>query len=243
MGDNSSVEIANYYLHHLLDLKIITQCSKDIILYRRFIDDGFIITREPKDVIKVITSLLNTIGLKLNDDIQINPKIVNFLDIYISRNRYKVITSLYQKKMNNFLYLPFSSNHPRHTLTGWITGELIRIRRCSTLRKDFEISKLIFYDRLIKRCYPRFILDPVFSKTNFTASTIIKTKQEAISLVLPYGIRDLTPIKSVIKKFKHLFLRHIGLELRVTWSVSHSLSIALNRHTKLSLPVIDKQDI
>jgi hypothetical protein len=228
MGDNSSVEIANLYLHDYLDTRITFLQNRNIILYNRFIDDGFIICYEPQEVIEYIKTLLADIGLELNDDIQISSKIVNFLDIYITIRNDRLYTSLYQKPISNFLYLPFTSSHPRHTLTGWIIGELTRFKRYSTTRNDYDISKHQFYRRLLDRCYPRFILDPIFKKYNFSSTPLKRNNPIPFtSMVLPYGYRDLSTIDRFIQKNKQTFLVSAGVEVRTTWTVPKNLSSIL----------------
>jgi hypothetical protein len=223
MGGNASVEIANLQLHHSLDTKLTSNLKESIILYRRFIDDGFIITTKPEQAITLVKSLLATEKLSLNEDIQISRYNVNFLDIYISKRDGYLTTSIYQKPMNNFLYLPFSSAHPIKTLTGWIKGELIRYKRYTTRREDYETTALLFYNRLLDRCYPRFILDPIFCKNNFTVTTQT-TKTDAISLVLPYGKRDLSSIVQAVHKHNDIMFKYTGMAIRTTWSTAKNLS-------------------
>jgi hypothetical protein len=180
-------------------------------------------------VITKIRNLLKVVGISLNEDIQTSFYAVNFLDIYIFKKENRLMTSLYQKPMNNFLYLPFSSMHPTSTLTGWIKGELIRMQRYTSLRTDYNASKALFYCRLLARCYPKFILDPIFSRINFTLIPKID-KPEALSLILPYGKRNLSSLTTVIKKHSDKFIVSTGFKLRTTWSTDRSISAQLVRH-------------
>jgi hypothetical protein len=186
MGDNCSVEISNYYLHSLLDTPLTIKLSKkDLILYGRYIDDGFAITYDPDSFIKALKTLLPLCGLTLSD-LELSTISVQFLDIWVTNSSDSFITSLYQKSMNRFLYLPYSSAHPSHTKTGWITGKLTRIRRYSTRRINYNLSKQLFYDRLLARCYPRKLLDEIFSRNSFLPPAP-KIYNPAVYLILPFS--------------------------------------------------------
>jgi hypothetical protein len=59
------------------------------------------------------------------------------LEIFKLDNSLAVRT--YQKSLNLYQYLPCLSNHPEHTLTGWIKAELLRYVRTNT-RLEERIS-------------------------------------------------------------------------------------------------------
>jgi hypothetical protein len=223
MGDNCSVDIANLYLHDYLDILIVSRIPPtDLILYGRYIDDGFAISYNPDAFIETIKEILTDSELSLSES-SISTKTVHFLDIWVTISNDRIITSIYTKDMNRFLYLPFSTAHPMHIKTGWITGELIRIQRYSTLRINYNISKRLFYDRLLARCYPRKFLDIVFARCSFT-SFATKDLNPSIYLTLPYSLRNLNSIKSTIATFSTTFKNHTGFPLTTSWTVGRNLT-------------------
>jgi hypothetical protein len=228
MGGNASVEIANLYLAKYVDEPFMKQASKMIMLYKRYIDDLMIITNNPQQVLYILKNIFKTIKLNMNSDIQITTKTAFFLDIWITLRNGKFITSLYQKPINEFQYLPCSSNHPIHILTGWIYGELTRFCRLSTLEIDYSSSKNLFFKRLLDRCYPRKLIKPIFDRHLFSSKfTIATDKPKTIALILPYSDRATQPIQKVISKHRNLFNDEINSKIITTWSVDRNLSSIL----------------
>ena len=72
--------------------------------------------------------------------------------------------SPYQKEANNYVYLTPSSCHPRHTIVGWITGELTRLHRLSYTHTVFTTFAKAFYNRLLDRGYHKQLITDIFAK-------------------------------------------------------------------------------
>ena len=100
------------------------------------------------------------------------PREINYLDITIYTGpRFQqtghLDTKLYQKPSNAYSYLPHHSNHPRHTVRGWIVSELYRYVRNSTNEAVFMDVKRKLYTRLIARAYPHAVVRPLFRAVQF----------------------------------------------------------------------------
>ena len=52
---------------------------------------------------------------------------VNYTDMTITIRRYQIVTSLYEKSMNLYLYIPPHSDHPPGVLTVIVSGNNLRI--------------------------------------------------------------------------------------------------------------------
>lgn len=78
---------------------------------------------------------------------------------------------IYQKRFNSYLYISFFSDHPKPAKAGFITGELLRYARNSSLFMYFRSIRLEFYMRLRKRGYPRSFLLPLFQKVSYDSRT------------------------------------------------------------------------
>ena len=67
---------------------------------------------------------------------------VTFMDIYKFKGKDfhingKLSIKVYQKPENRYMYIPFKSAHPRHTIKNYILGELKRYVRINTDELNF----------------------------------------------------------------------------------------------------------
>jgi hypothetical protein len=96
---------------------------------------------------------------------KISDSSVDFMDLTIFKGPQFISTSildtrLFVKKLNRFLYLPFTSAHPLPVKKGFIRGELIRIVRASSSFKLYLDDRAKFIAHLRVRGYPfRLIKD------------------------------------------------------------------------------------
>ena len=169
MGTPSAPQIANLYLSsfdNTVRIKQLETTSK-ILIFKRFIDDLFIIVYGKRIDIEFFCNNYNSIHPKIRVNWNIQQIKNEFLDLIIEIRDGRIITSTHQKSMNNYLYIPYKSFHPRHVKTNFIINELKRYRRNSTLETDFEITKELFYYRLINRGYPYYFLNKLFKMVVF----------------------------------------------------------------------------
>jgi len=159
--------------------------SPFIRLYKRFIDDLFLIWTGPMATLcelrKALASADDSIsldwsGYETQQD-AINPVMVvsnrhtqvNFLDLELSVVRGSAATRMdtitfrpYRKPGNAYAYLPFTSFHGRHTFRGWILAELLRILTHSSSPDVWLEEGRAFYHWLVARGYPQWYLRTVF---------------------------------------------------------------------------------
>jgi hypothetical protein len=87
---------------------------------------------------------------KLTWEVQERTDKVNFLDLWISFPNGKLQTSIYEKPMNLYLYLPPKSAHSPGVLHGTVIGTIYRYWRLITSdRKEFQSQCEKFFHRLI----------------------------------------------------------------------------------------------
>ena len=117
-----------------------------------------------------------------------------FLDLEIFKDSQNLLAfRVFQKSMNRYLYLTPDSCHPRHTIDGYIKGELIRFKRNSFFKQDFDETRARFMQRLLDRGFTLHELLKVF--TTITWDSYPTTPKETqnppyeIALVLPYTRR------------------------------------------------------
>jgi hypothetical protein len=126
--------------------------SGSLLLYKRFIDDVFIITRDSNTA--ELQNELNTLNPSIKLTWTPPAKFCNFLDIIVTIKNGKLHTNVYQKKLNTYAYLPFHSYHTTAQKKGFIKGEAIRYARICTSEADFKVMIKLFILRLQRRGYP-----------------------------------------------------------------------------------------
>ena len=123
-----------------------------ILLYKRFIDDVFIITKDSE--ITELQSELNNLNPSIKLTWSPPAKNCNFLDLVVLVKNGKIHTKVYQKQLNTYAYLPFHSYHTLAQKRGFIKGEAIRYARICTNEVDFKLMVKLFTLRLQRRGYP-----------------------------------------------------------------------------------------
>eukprot|EP00804_Cyclotella_cryptica_P024906 CCRYP_011806-RE/>CCRYP_011806-RE protein AED:0.30 eAED:0.30 QI:0/-1/0/1/-1/0/1/0/232 len=88
----------------------------------------------------------------------------DFMDMTISIENGTLVTRVFKKDMNLYLYLPPTSSHPKGIGTGLIFGQVLRYRRLSTHQCDADKKIREFYQRLLARGHSPNTLSPLFLK-------------------------------------------------------------------------------
>ena len=101
-------------------------------------------------------------------------KTVDYMNMTISIGEGHIVTLIYEKLMNLYLYIPPHSAHPQVVLTGLVYGNILCIHlRCSD--EDYINSCMkYFYTRLLVSVYQRNFLIPFFTKGIMGSCAFIK---------------------------------------------------------------------
>ena len=86
------------------------------------------------------------------------------MDMTILIREDRIVTSLYKKSMNIYLYIPPHSAHPPGVLTGIVSGNILRIHSLCSEQDDINLRMKQFYERLLVRGYQVDLLIPAFTK-------------------------------------------------------------------------------
>ena len=201
MGTTFSVVYAIIFMIRL-ETPIIndSRFNRHIRLYKRFIDDLFLIWTGPMDMLcefrRALASADDRISLDWNgcenQEVALDPaKMVTqhhdrviFLDLDISlqkktRRKDTVMELLirpYRKPGNAYAYIPFTSFHARHTFRGWVLAELMRLLTHSSTPEIWKEEGRVFYHHLTSRGYPRWFLIKVFSEVSWSRRAEILTR-------------------------------------------------------------------
>ena len=85
-----------------------------------------------------------------------------------------IVTLLYEKVMNLYLYISTHSNNPLGVITGLVSGNILRIHLLCSEQDDIKRRMKEFYVRLLFHEYQRDFLIPVFTKGFTGARVFIK---------------------------------------------------------------------
>ena len=154
MGTNVAPILTNIYMA-MLEIELKKKCNTDPkliwpVLFKRFIDDGFGITKGVREDVIYWIEQFN----KLRKTVQIDKynwgNSLDYMDLFIYKSDAfytdgKFSVSIHQKETNKFMYIPYRSFHQRHTIKNYVWGELKRYVQFNMKEKNFKTSKHNFF--------------------------------------------------------------------------------------------------
>ena len=174
MGTPPAPTYANLFFA-IHENKILPKYSSNLLCYKRYIDDIFGIWIPSADVEtdeeqwkNFVNDINDYHGLKWIFSPRC--KKVNFLDITISiRNGNLLHTTLFEKSLNLYLYIPPHSAHPPGVLTGLVIGNCHRMHTLCSDSADKTFHLRQFMARLLARGYSHSVLRPLFIRARHLA--------------------------------------------------------------------------
>jgi len=170
MGTPCACMIATIYFGYYERKVILPKYKRNIIYYKRFIDDVFCIWKTDNTPTPTTCTEFNNLKNDMNKHGDLRWEFeklsneITFLDlkIKIDRTNKKLQFQTYQKPMNLHLYIPPHSAHPPGLNKCLIFGLLQTYQRQNTNHLDFQqMAKLLFH-RLIARGYTPTTLKKLF---------------------------------------------------------------------------------
>jgi hypothetical protein len=189
MGSPMIPPYANLFMHmlekNLVDYYLTNQ---NLLLYKRFIDDIFIIVKNDPIIIKTFIEAMNHLAPFIKLTWTKPSHQVDFLDITIILNHRKsIIDSVtFQKPLNKYSYLPYHSFHTPSMKLGFIKGEAIRYVRTCSRKRDFNRMISLFTIRLQRRGYPLKIIKDITSQVKFSQRLQYLTFKDSKKKNIPY---------------------------------------------------------
>ena len=138
---------------------------KKIILWKRFIDDIFMLFKGSKAECEELVEWLNSLMpgvMKFKFEFSFT-RIV-FLDLEIFQEDGVLKTSLHIKPTNKQLFLDYNSNHPQHCKHSLPYSQALRVVERCTLECDREEQLKNLNSKFKERNYPSDIVDSQFEK-------------------------------------------------------------------------------
>ena len=168
-GTPFAVAAANAFMYYH-ERDIIELYSQNLTLYKRFIDDIFVIWDGPRETLLEFLSAVNTKNERIKITYEISDSKISFLDLLLFKDSSNSTLqySTFQKPLNKYLYIPFESFHPTSNKRAFIKGELMRYARNSSTFTSFDETRTLFCKRLRLRGYPAKFLLPIFRDVNYS---------------------------------------------------------------------------
>jgi hypothetical protein len=172
MGTPIAPLLANIYMYSL-EIERLGANRVQPILYKRYIDDIIMIfdRKDEKNIdgyLERITERANSLTFTTT----INESKIEFLDLVIYKGiRYKSNKILdlrtHEKELNKYLYIPWSSGHPKHLKKGFIKAEAIRHARNCSDEGEYKRKLFLFKHRLLRRGYKERFVESCFNEVEY----------------------------------------------------------------------------
>lgn len=238
MGTNAAVEIAQIYGFVLFEMDSSTSSIYQLPFYGRFIDDIFGLWTGSDEEFDDFVSLFNSRSPLIKVTSTLSFKL-SFLDLLIEIipdgkdvNMARVKFSCFQKPLNKYAYIKYSSSHPTSLKKGFIKGELIRYIRNSSFESDFKVVRCLFRQRLLNRGYPNSFINNVFRSVRYSERRTLLKPVLRNSNIIPFIIRDSARINRM--KLGNHFKQEISAKYSLLWFPAELPNLIISRTRNLS---------
>jgi len=162
------------------------------LLYFRYLDDIFFLWPGDQASLKQYEHFLNNLLPNIEINLNYSSKEINFLDITIYIHSNKLHTKVYFKKTDTHQLLHKESFHPQHIFKAIIKSQLIRFKRLSSTKQDYDNTCNILFSVLKTRGYS--ITKLRIEKTNIwfnhidlNRNTVNTATTDILPIILPYN--------------------------------------------------------
>jgi hypothetical protein len=225
MGTRMAPPYANIFMD-TLDRKICHKFDKQILLYKRFIDDILIIFTGTATQTQELMTYANDIHKNIKLTFNTSQDSIDFMDITLQLNKNNTLHSkLYRKPTDTLALLNFHSNHPRHQKIGIIYSQALRLNRLISNRDELDKElqnltitlttkgyplKTINHDiaKALRRTQTELITqpkhkDPQNNTNDITATPTDKDRRNRIPIILPNDNKG-RELSNMITKHWHI---------------------------------------
>ncbi|MEE6515432.1 hypothetical protein FKM82_024185 [Ascaphus truei] len=138
-------------------------CRKNIIFYRRFIDDLFMIWEGDAELLREFVDHLNTNQLHLQFTFSFNPDTIEYLDLklYIDSDLH-IQSDLFRKPNSRNAFLRANSGHPKSLLKGIPKAQFLRVKQICSNMDSFLIQSKELASRFTERGYQEADIQSAF---------------------------------------------------------------------------------
>ena len=205
MGTKMAPSFANIFMGSLENSLLSTAPNQLApLLWKRFIDDIFLLWTHGEDSFQSFITHLNSFHSTIKFEVTHSTKSVNFLDttVYITPQN-TLETTLYIKPTDRTPLLHSNSHHPNTCKRGLIYSQMLRYRRIITNDKEFQTKAQNLRVALMGRGYrDKDILPHINKAATFTQSELLATSTttsntRTLPFVIPYN-PDLKQIPCIL---------------------------------------------
>jgi hypothetical protein len=167
MGAPPAPPYATIFFGIFEDGTILDEFADILLFYRRFIDDVIGIFRSTGNHLRD-RHRWNSLRHRMNQyhglEWTFTPlaSTVDFMDLTIRIEDDKIVTTLFEKALNIYQYLPPRSAHPPGVISGLIFGNIYRTYMLCSKQSDVEQKLRLFFHRLRVRGWEHSTLEPLF---------------------------------------------------------------------------------
>lgn len=187
MGSPMIPAYANLFMYET-ELNIVTKWQgQGLLSYNRYIDDNLSIFEGTTQDLERFKNAMNTMDPAIKWTFTISQSSVDFLDLTIIFDSHngRLLSTVYQKALNKYAYLPWHSYHTKDMKAGFIKGEAMRYARLCGRFNDFLSIINLFVIRLQRRGYPlKFILHQIAKVNWYLRSDYLQEKVK--ENIIPY---------------------------------------------------------
>ncbi|XP_069831781.1 uncharacterized protein [Dendropsophus ebraccatus] len=170
MGTPVSCTYANLFLAWLEVNSVFAPVNpfcRDILLYKRFVDDIFIVWSSTADRFDSFISYLNntnTCNMFFTSNFGGNS--LEFLDVLVTATSTQLHTTVFRKHTAANALLHYESSHPPQVRNSIPYGQMLRIKRINYTETGFQRQANELKSRLLSRGYPQSVIDKAYTRVS-----------------------------------------------------------------------------
>ena len=198
MGVACAPVIANLFcaIHEREHLKY----RSKVQFYGRFIDDLLVIFKGTESELLNWLDTWKLPGLDIKWEYSKEQAV--FLDIELQIKNDELVTRVYNKVLNKYMYIPFSSAHPLSVKRAFVKAERTRYKTLCSLEQDYKACESKLLNNLLRRGYPRKVLGEWFKDSLQTIERpipklVLKSQYNPIWEYIRIG-----PIKDILQEYQ-----------------------------------------
>ena len=199
---------------HSVEEEILKNTTLKPRIWRRFIDDIFIVWTHGKETLEKFLNYINQVHETIKFTAEYSTQEVPFLDTLVYKLKNKLATKVYHKKTDDKMYLHYSSAHPGSQKDAIPYSLFIRCKRICTENRHFNMEVQEITNKLAHRGYPKELIVKSYLKAkNQDRDNLLKmdekpnNQKNKIRLITTYNKHN-PPMKEILERFKDYFLQN-----------------------------------
>ena len=152
--------------------------NKFVTSWKRYLDDCFIIWDERIDKIDSLFEILQNLYMNNKFIIESSKTSINFIDIHISVNDYKIFTDIYRKPTDSQQYAHFKSCHQPHTKQNIRFTLARKICKIVTDKEQRKRRLIELQTNLTKQGYPKSLTQNCIARSDVIPLTELHKERE-----------------------------------------------------------------